>query len=110
MYRINFGIRDYAEGPANTRIAMYITISVNVLNIILNYLFIYGKLGFPEMGTYGAGVATLVARLLMPVIFIVIFIKHPLFHPDVKNWRKCSVSINIVNRLFRLRFPMAING
>ena len=100
-------LKNYAEGLANTRIAMYITISVNVLNIILNYLFIYGKLGFPEMGAYGAGVATLVARLFMPVIFIVIFIKHPLFHPDVKNLRKCPVSINTVNRLFRLGFPIA---
>ena len=40
--------KQYAEGLGNTRIAMIITISINVLNIILNYLLIYGKFGFPE--------------------------------------------------------------
>ena len=100
-------LKNYAEGLANTRIAMYITISVNVLNIILNYLFIYGKLGFPEMGAFGAGVATLIARILMPIIFILIFVKQPLFRPDVENWNKCSISTYTISRLLRLGFPIA---
>jgi MATE family multidrug resistance protein len=99
--------KQYAEGLGNTRIAMYITISVNVLNIILNYLLIYGKLGFPEMGVFGAGIATLVARLIMPVIFIAVFFKQLLFRPDVENWRKCSLSLKTVNSLLRLGLPIA---
>jgi len=55
----------YAEGLGNTRIAMVITISINILNIILNYLLIYGKFGFPAWGVLGAGVATFIARLFL---------------------------------------------
>ena len=99
--------KQYAEGLGNTRTAMCITISINVLNIILNYLLIYGKLGFPELGAFGAGVATLIARLIMPIIFIAVFFKQPLFRPDIENWHKCSLSIKTVNNLLRLGFPIA---
>ena len=97
----------YAEGLGNTRIAMTITISINVLNIILNYLLIYGKFGFPALGVLGAGVATFIARLLMPIIFAIIFFKSSFFRPDIINWRKCSLSINSIKNLFKIGFPVA---
>jgi len=56
--------RQFAEGLGDTRRAMYITISANALNIVLNYLLIYGKLGFPELGLNGAGWATMISRII----------------------------------------------
>ena len=44
------GFRQFAEGLFQTRLAMYATIVGNVINVILNYLLIFGLLGFPEMG------------------------------------------------------------
>ena len=99
--------KQYAEGLGNTRIAMAITISVNVLNIVLNYLLIYGKFGFPEWGVFGAGAATFIARLLMPVIFIIVFFKSSFFRPDIENWRKCSLSAKSARRLLNIGFPVA---
>ncbi|MCQ2341134.1 MAG: MATE family efflux transporter [Paludibacteraceae bacterium] len=60
------------EGLGNTWIAMVITLCMNLLNIGLNYILIFGKLGFPAMGATGAGIATLVSRAMMPVIFWVV--------------------------------------
>ena len=57
--------RQYAEGLSFTRTAMIITLSANLLNVLLNYLLIYGYAGFPAMGLNGAGVATLVSRIAM---------------------------------------------
>jgi MATE family multidrug resistance protein len=57
--------RQFAEGLQSTRIAMVIVIGSNLLNIILNYLLIFGKYGFPEMGLNGAGWATLISRVVM---------------------------------------------
>ena len=65
-----FSIRQFFEGIGNTRIAMIITLTANVVNIVVNYLFIYGKFGFPEMGLNGAGVGTLVSRIIMPLLFV----------------------------------------
>lgn len=63
-------LKQFMEGVGNTRIAMNIMIISNVVNIVFNYLLIYGKFGFPFMGIDGAGVATLISRILMPVLFL----------------------------------------
>jgi multidrug resistance protein, MATE family len=60
-FQFFFIFKQYAEGLGNTRIAMIITLSANILNIVLNYLLIYGKAGFPAYGIMGAGYATLIA-------------------------------------------------
>ena len=72
-----FSFKQFFEGIGNTKIAMLITIIANGVNIGLNYILIYGKLGFPAMGLNGAGYASLIARLIMPFIFILIILKRP---------------------------------
>jgi multidrug resistance protein, MATE family len=59
--------RQFAEGLHKTRMAMVIVIVSNLLNIALNYVLIYGVYGFPEMGLNGAGLATLISRIVMGV-------------------------------------------
>ena len=57
--------RQFAEGLSNTRVAMLVIIGSNLVNVLLNYLLIYGNWGFPALGLDGAGIASLVARVLM---------------------------------------------
>lgn len=82
--------KQFLEGLGNTKIAMVITIIANVVNIIFNYLLIYGKFGFPQWGVFGAGVATLIARALMPIMFFVAvrFRKTWWQYFDMFRWRK----------------------
>lgn len=57
--------RQFAEGLSLTRVAMYISIGGNLLNVFLNYLLIFGVFGFPRLELVGAGLATLIARCVM---------------------------------------------
>ena len=57
--------RQFAEGLHSTRMAMVIVVGSNLLNILLNYLLIFGKWGFPELGLNGAGWATLTSKIMM---------------------------------------------
>ncbi len=59
--------RQFAEGLQRTRMAMVIMIVSNLLNVVLNYLLIYGIWIFPEMGLAGAGWATFIARVVMAI-------------------------------------------
>ncbi len=61
----------YAIG--NSRMPMWIIIISNIANIIGNWLLIYGNFGLPELGLNGAGLSTLIARLICPIAIITIF-------------------------------------
>ena len=54
--------RQFCEGLQHTRMAMVVIIFSNLINILLNYLLIFGVAGFPELGLAGAGWATFIAR------------------------------------------------
>lgn len=72
-----FVCKQYTEGLSNTKAAMYISIAGNLLNIVLNYLLIYGHLGLPKLGYMGSCWATFIARCFMGIGFLVFVFKHP---------------------------------
>ena len=76
-FMLFFSVKQFFEGIGNTKIAMHITITANVLNVVFNYLLIFGKLGFPEMGLNGAGLGTLISRVAMPILFFIYIAKAP---------------------------------
>ena len=57
--------RQYAEGLSDTFSPMVVSVFANLLNVFFNYLLIYGKMGAPALGLEGAGIATLLARVIM---------------------------------------------
>jgi len=74
-FMLFFSMKQFFEGIGNTKMAMQITLIANAINVIVNYIFIFGKFGFPEMGLNGAGVGTLVSRLFMPLLFVFYIVK-----------------------------------
>ena len=58
-------IKQFSDGMSMTKYPMYAALLANVINIFLNYVLIFGKLGFPEMGIVGAAYGTLVSRIVM---------------------------------------------
>ncbi len=62
--------RQYAEGLSDTFSPMAVSVFANLLNVFFNYLLIYGKLGAPALGLNGAGLATLLARIIMFSVMI----------------------------------------
>lgn len=66
-------VKQFLEGIGNTKVAMWITLVGNFLNILLNWVFIFGRWGFEAMGAEGAGLATLLARVVQMLLIIAYF-------------------------------------
>ncbi|MAL18486.1 MAG: MATE family efflux transporter [Balneola sp.] len=64
------GVRYFSEGLSVTRPAMYIAAASLVLNVGANYVLMYGKLGFPQLGAVGTGYATSIINLFGAIVFI----------------------------------------
>ena len=73
--------KQFADGIMDTRTSMWILLFGNLLNIVGNYLLIYGTAGFPELGLLGAGLATLFSRIVMLAVFIGLFFSLPRYRP-----------------------------
>ncbi|MCL7754227.1 MATE family efflux transporter [Polaribacter sp. Z022] len=60
-------IKQFSDGMSMTKYPMYATLIANIVNIVLNYILIFGKFGFPEMGIVGAAYGTLASRVIMVI-------------------------------------------
>lgn len=67
-----FVLRCFIDALGQTRVTMIITLLGTPINIFLNYIFIFGKFGAPELGGVGAGVATAITYWL--IFFITVWI------------------------------------
>lgn len=100
--------KQFTDSITETRTSMWILLSGNLLNIIGNYILIYGKMGVPEMGVVGAGVSTLISRIVMVGIFLAVF----LCKRSMKQYREGFFSLGwsrqLVRRLTTLGTPIAL--
>jgi multidrug resistance protein, MATE family len=97
--------KQFIEGLSMTKHAMYITIGANVINIVLNYLLIYGKAGFPALGLTGAGIATLISRVLMGLIMWLFVRYHQQFAMYWKNFRMRKLSTRMFRKIIWIGVP-----
>lgn len=104
---IFFTFKQFAEGMADTKHAMVITLLSNVINIFFNYLFIFGKWGIPAMGLDGAGYATLTARTFMPLMFLYLFMKKDRFRPYFRMALKMRPQWEKMSALIKIGWPIA---
>src|SRR5699024_9631350 len=65
----------FLRANAHMKESMILTLVMNIVNVILNYTFIFGNFNIPEMGTSGAAVATLVSRVIGSIAIFIIFMK-----------------------------------
>lgn len=96
----------YAIG--NSRMPMWIIIISNVTNIVGNWLLIYGNLGLPEMGLNGAGLSTLIARIICPVAIMAIFFGAKKYSEYKYGFFNSKLNFNRLKQITFTSLPIAL--
>ncbi|MCK8060003.1 MULTISPECIES: MATE family efflux transporter [unclassified Fusibacter] len=93
------------KSHGNTKLTMYIALGINILNVIGNYIFLFGPLGLPVLGVKGVAISTVVSRsigMLIMLSYLVLVMKQ---HIHLKNL--IPFPKEMVKQFFKLGLPSA---
>ena len=100
--------RQFAEGLGYTRQAMFLSVGGNIVNIIFNFLLIYGWFGFPALGLFGAGIGTFISRVFMAIGMGLFVIKSTLFKDYIQKFKINKADWVKIKSIIKLGFPIAM--
>lgn len=93
-----------------TVVPMRAGLTAVAVNLLFNYLLIYGKLGFPEMGVNGAAVATVLSRLVEMAVVVIWTHRHPDRCPYIRGaYRGLRVPAHLARQYFLTGSPLLLN-
>ncbi|MFC1564151.1 MATE family efflux transporter [candidate division KSB1 bacterium] len=96
--------RGFFDGIGNTKVYMRAMIVMNGMNIILNYLLIFGKFGFPRLEVPGAALGSMISSYAGAFIMISHSLRKGL-KKEYQLYNKISTDLSIMKKLYSLNFP-----
>lgn len=102
-------MKGFYFGIGFTRLDLWVAGSMNLLNIGLNWVFLYGNLGAPRLGLAGAATASVIATGLASLIYLV-HASRPLMRARYGHFRRGSLSSDRLREILRLSLPRAMAG
>jgi putative MATE family efflux protein len=109
FFLISVSFRGFFFGISKTKIFMFSGVITNILNIIFNYLFIYGEFGFPKMGLAGAGLGSTLATLFDGLFYIIIILL-PVYRNKFQNLRHLIINRNIISAILKISLPVSFQN
>lgn len=109
LFALGFNVlKQFTDGICRPMISMTLLMIGNILNIFGNWVLIYGKLGFPEMGLTGAGISTLVSRALILIVFAVYIFKSKKMNEYARAIKDALLSRDKMKGVFKMGYPVGI--
>ncbi len=105
---VSFSIQSSMRSVGNTRLPLISSIISLFTNGIINYILIFGKFGFPQLGVTGAAIGTLIARLVeLGYLLVVLKINSFEFKTKIRNLFK--VSKQLIKNITKKAIPLFLN-
>lgn len=109
LFALGFNVlKQFTDGICQPVVSMIFLMFGNILNIFGNWVLIYGKLGCPELGLFGAGISTFVSRALMLILFVLYIWKAEKFKDYIEAFRSALFSRVKMKHIFNMGYPVAI--
>lgn len=105
---ISFVFASALRSIENTKLPMYASLLGLVINGVLNYALIFGHFGMPELGTQGAAIATLIARICeCSMILFAVYFKDKILNIKASDFK--GLSENLAKTLSAVTIPIVLN-
>lgn len=109
LFSLGFNtLKQFTDGICRPVVSMFFLLLGNVVNIFGNWVLIYGKLGFPEMGLVGAGISTLFSRILIFAAFLLYILFSKSLRQYARAIKEAVLSLAEMKSIFTVGYPVAI--
>ncbi|NLR90851.1 MATE family efflux transporter [Flammeovirga agarivorans] len=105
-----FTAKQFAEGVKYTKAAMYFTLIANIVNVVINYILIYGNFGAPEMGLLGAGIGTFVSRLVIGIGMMMYVFRNKSFQLFLSGFAEAKVKSSKLIEQLKMSLPIGLQS
>lgn len=109
FFLISVSFRGFFFGINKTKIFMFSGVITNFLNVIFNYIFIYGEFGAPRMGLAGAGLGSTLATVFDGLFYITIILL-PSYRKRFQNLKNLVVNKNILSAILKISLPVSFQN
>lgn len=100
--------KQFADGKSETKYSMWATIIANIVNVVLNFLLIYGIWIFPKLGIIGAAIGTIASRIVMLIYMHLVLKSKPKFQPYFADFNFGALQKSVVQKITNLGLPSAM--
>jgi MATE family multidrug resistance protein len=102
-------LKQFADGLEYTKTAMVLSVAAIPVNILLNWILIYGNWGFPRLELIGAGYATLITRSLIFIVLCLVILKHQRFSRFISlREHQWKFNLKTIRALLAIGVPSSI--
>ena len=110
FFMITVSFRGFFFGNGNTKVFMVSAIIINLLNILFNYMFIFGKLGAPEMGIAGASIGSSLATVVDAIYYFLVFFGSKYYRNRYQFEKSLKLHSAIIKSILKLSIPVSFQN
>ena len=101
-------LKQFVDGLSKTIYPMYATVLANIINVIINYILIFGMLGFPKLGIIGAAIGTLVSRSIMFSFLFYMLMNKEIIYDYISDLKSFVYNRFMIKKILSLGFPTSL--
>ena len=101
-------LKQFVDGLSKTIYPMYATVLANIINVIINYILIFGMLGFPKLGIIGAAIGTLVSRSIMFFFLFYMLMNKEIIYDYISDLKSFVYNRFMIKKILSLGLPTSL--